>query len=112
MTQRVALLLSTALTAFVLAATGILLVSVQGSQPQAASAAADVETAAADQATADPADDPFASREQLYRQRLDDANAQLQDSVDQLAALRAQLDQLNALNATLLDRESTYRQRL
>lgn len=51
-------------------------------------------------------------REQIYRQRLDEANTQIQQANAQIQEANEQLQQLRAQNTQLLQREQTYQQRL
>lgn len=51
-------------------------------------------------------------REQIYRQRLDEANAQIQKANAQIQQANEQFRQMQAQNTQLLQREQTYQQRL
>ncbi len=51
-------------------------------------------------------------REQIYHQRLDEANAEIQKANAQIQKANEQLQQLQAQNTQMLQREQTYQQRL
>lgn len=108
MSRKPALILTSALTAFVLIVAGALAVRLGTSNASTVPAATVDPAPATVPATAEA----VLQRELLYQQRLEDANAQLQQAYEQMRQLQAQVQQLQAQNATLLEREQIYRQRL
>lgn len=107
MSRRMALIATSALTAFVLIALGALAVRIGASNADSAPASV------ADQAgIADPASGSLSEREQIYQQRLEEANAQLQQAFEKIQQLDGQLQQARTQNAILLQREQIYQQRL
>ncbi len=111
MSRKTALILTAALTTFVIVVAGALAVRLGAANADPAPAAA-VETATVAPNTTAIAADAVLQREALYRQRLEEANTQLQQAYQQLQQLQAQVRQLQAQNATLLQREQVYQQRL
>lgn len=111
MSRKTALILTAALTMFVIVVAGALAVRLGASNADPTPVAA-VETATVAPTTTAIAADAVLQREALYRQRLEEANAQLQQAYEQLRQLQAQIQQLQAQNATLLQREQIYQQRL
>lgn len=118
MSHRLAFLVATVLTAFVVATTSALVLHVGDrgeaqAQPDQADARDESAPASPDGSTLSAAiQDAVLQREAVYRQRIDEANAQLQQSQELVAALRADLERLRAQNAALLERDATYRERL
>ena len=108
MSRKTALILTAALTMFVIVVAGALAVRL------GASGADPTPVAAVETATVEPivTGDAVRQREALYQQRLEEANAQLQQAYEQLRQLQSQIQQLQAQNATLLQREQIYQQRL
>lgn len=108
MSRKTALIITTALTAFVLIVAGALAVRLGISHADPALAVSvDPTTANAPVAT-----EIVQQREALYRQRLDLANAQLEQAYGQMQQLQTQLQQIQMQNATLLEREVVFQQRL
>ncbi len=125
MTQKTALILTTALTVFmIIVATALALRVSQPTTPIADAAPIAVpvtempttvpptagESAATPPVTLSP--EEVLQREALYRQRLAEANAQLEAAYTQMRQLQQQLQQLQEQNNLLLQREQLYQQRL
>lgn len=115
MTKKAALVVTTLLTVFVLVMMmGVMtrLTAVDASAGPSSDAAAQAvpqgaQVAPAAQSGAAPVIDAQLAqqREQIYRQRLDEANAQIQKANEQLRQMQTQ-------NTQMLQREQTYQQRL
>ncbi|MCC7105900.1 MAG: hypothetical protein IT307_12220 [Chloroflexi bacterium] len=113
MTHKTALLVTTVLTAFVLVATGAVVMQLSQSATSApAAAAAASDPPGADAPTMPLLDDALTRREAGYRQAIDDANAKLQDGQSRLGALTTENDRLRSQIAALMERDWVFRQRL
>ena len=114
MTRRTALFISAALTAFVIITVGVLAARLNASQADAPlgepASSVDATGAAAADVAEPPSLDP--GREELYRQRLEEANARLQRAYEDVRALNARVQALQQQNDLLLQREQVYPQRL
>lgn len=108
MTRKTALILTTALTVFVLAATVALAVRLGIPAVESTSTVESDSAAATDFSPTQM----LPQREEVYRKRLKEANAQLQQTYEQVQQLKSQLQQLQEQNARLLQREEVYRERL
>jgi hypothetical protein len=114
MSQKLALLVSVALTVFVVIVAGALATRLGGVTSDATPSADRPQLAQEDlskQISPVPLE-VVQQREQQYRQRIDEANARLRQADEQQHRLQARLQELQSHNATLLERERTYQQRL
>ncbi len=121
MTKKAALVVTTLLTVFVLVMMmGVMtrLTAVDASAGPSSDAAAQAvpqgaQVAPAAQSGAAPVIDAQLAqqREQIYRQRLDEANAQIQKANVQIQQANEQLRQMQTQNTQMLQREQTYQQR-
>jgi small-conductance mechanosensitive channel len=121
MSQKVALFIAAALTALVVVVVATLgfRLSITNAAPNDTVQATPTEAATPEDPVyqealqaLDQANTQMQQLEQTYRQRLDEASAQLQKLTNDNAALQALVKQLKAQNATLLAREKVYQQRL
>jgi hypothetical protein len=107
MSQRAALLVSVALTAFILLTGVELAARIQRGDPTA------VDNG--DSTTATAAADVDPDQDLVYRDvfdRLQEANAALASSYDRISGLLDRVDQLQTQNSELRERERVYQQRL
>ncbi len=114
MSRKTALILTAALTVFVLVVSTALAIRLGTFSADPAPSAEVNSTTSTVPATVEAVvpQEQILQREQSYQQRLEEANAQLQQAYQQLQQLQAQLQQLQAQNAILLEREQIYQQRL
>ncbi|HXH10619.1 MAG TPA: hypothetical protein VNP04_12770 [Alphaproteobacteria bacterium] len=114
MSQRMAVVLSAALTVFVVIVAVALGARLGRSAPEATSTVDPLPTAQRELGTVTSANvtEIVAQREQGYRQLVEEANGRLQQAYDNVRALQAQLLRLQSQNAALVEREQTYQQRL
>jgi hypothetical protein len=114
MSQKLAVLVSVALTVFVVMVAGALAVRLGSARPDVAPSA-DSSQAVLEERTQvlSPWTMEVAQqRDQQYRQRLDEADTRLRRAGEQLRQLQAQRRELQSQNTMLLDRERTYQQQL
>lgn len=114
MSQKLAVLVSVALTVFVAIIAGALAVRLGSARPDAATSADPSQAAVEEcsQGLSPSTMELLQQRDQQYRQRLDEADARLRRAGEQLRQLQAQRRELQSQNSTLLDRERAYQQRL
>ncbi len=114
MSQRMALVLSAALTVFVVIVAVALGARLGGTASEATSTVDPPPVAQGKSGTVASSNltDIVWQREQGYRQVVEEANSRLQQAYDNVRTLQAQLLRLQSQNAALVEREQTYQQRL
>jgi uncharacterized membrane protein YkoI len=115
MTQKTALILTTALTVFmIIVATALALRLGNPTTPvaDAAQAVPTVDVVPVTTPSQNLSLEEVLQRDAVYRQRLEEANAQLEAAYTQMRRLQQQLQQLQEQNNLLLQREQLYQQRL
>lgn len=114
MSQKMAVVLSAALTVFVVIVAVALGARLRGSAPEATSTVDPPPTAQGESGAITSANltEIVAQRERGYRQLVEEANGRVQQAYDNVRALQAQLQRLQSQNAVLVEREQTYQQHL
>jgi hypothetical protein len=114
MSQKIAVLVSTALTVFVVIVAGALAVRLGSSMPEMAPSADSSQAAMEGSSNGvNPSTlELVQARDHQYRQQLDEVNTRLHQADERLRLLQAQQQALQSQNALLLARERTYQERL